>query len=126
MIFDITGGRVEGPRISGNMTGPGGEWLVGGSDGFGRIDVRFQIKTDDGAFVYVQYFGLIQMNDAVQAAMAAGEGTEGTDFGDQYFYISSRFETGDERYGWLTQSVFVGQGRVYPGFGVEYNVHRLV
>jgi hypothetical protein len=54
------------------------------------------------------------------------EGTEGTDFGDQYFYISPRFETGDERYAWLNQSVFVGQGRVYPGFGVEYNVQRLV
>jgi hypothetical protein len=63
------------------------------------------------------------MNDNVQAAMAAGEGT---DFGDQYSYIAPRFETGDERYAWLNQSVFVGQGRVYPGYGVEYNVQRLV
>lgn len=58
MVFDVTGGRVEGPRISGNFTGPAGEWLLMGADGFGRVDVRAQIETDDGAFVYVQYFGL--------------------------------------------------------------------
>lgn len=123
MIFDVTSGRIEGPRISGSFKGAGGEWLLVGPDGYGRIDVRAQIETDDGAFIYLQYFGLIDMNDKVQAALATAEGTE---FGDQYFYISPRFETGDERYAWLNQTAFVGQGRIYPGFGVEYNVSRLI
>jgi hypothetical protein len=48
-----------------------------------------------------------------------------TDFADQYFRTTPRFETGDSRYAWLNQSVFVGEGRLYPGFGVEYRVYRL-
>ncbi len=36
------------------------------------------------------------------------------------------FETGDARYSWLNQSVFVGEGRVLEGFGVEYRVFRVV
>lgn len=126
MVYDVIEGRIEGPRISGNFKGAGADWLLIGPDGYGRLDVRAQIETDDGAFIYVQYFGLIHLNDNVQAAMADGEDTEGTDFGDQYFYISPRFETGDERYAWLNQSVFVGEGRIYPGFGVEYKVQRVV
>jgi hypothetical protein len=62
------------------------------------------------------------MNEKMQAAMAAGQGTE---FGDQYFRTTPRFETGDERYAWLNQAVFVSEGRIYPGLGVEYRVYRV-
>lgn len=79
-------------------------------------------RPDDGAFIYVQYPGVLEMNERVQAAMGAAEATE---FSDQYFRTSPRFETGDERYAWLTQAVFVGEGRVYPGLAVEYRVFRL-
>ena len=54
----------------------------------------------------------------------AGSGQE-TAFGDQYFRTSPRFETGDQRYAWLNQSLFVGEGRVFPGLGVEYRVYRV-
>jgi hypothetical protein len=123
MFFDVTGGRVEGPRIQGEFKGAGGDWLLVGADGFGRLDVRAQIETDDGAFIYLQYHGLLEMNDKIQAAM--GEAGE-TEFSDQYFRTAPRFETGDERYSWLNQSVFLGEGRLYPGFGVEYRVYRVV
>jgi len=53
-----------------------------GPDGFGRIDVRAQIETEDGAIVYLQYQGLLHMNEKVQAAINNGTGTE---FNDQYF-----------------------------------------
>ena len=89
--------------------------------GSGRVDVRGQIATDDGAFIYAQYEGVLEMNEKVLAAMAAAEAT---DFSDQYFRTTPRVETGDERYVWLNQSVFVAEGRLYPGLGVEYRVHR--
>ena len=122
MFFDVIEGRVEGSRFSGSFKGGGGDWLLAGTDGFGRLDVRAQIETDDGAFVYVQYFGLIELNDKIQTAMAAAGATA---FEDQYFRTTPRFETGDARYAWLNQSVFVGEGRFYPGFGVEYRVYRV-
>jgi hypothetical protein len=119
LFFEAIEGTVEGPRIRGALKGGGGDWLLAGSDGFGRLDVRAQIETHDGAFIYLQYLGVLEMNERVQAAMGAAEATE---FSDQYFRTSPRFETGDERYAWLTQAVFVGEGRLYPGFAVEYRV----
>jgi hypothetical protein len=122
MFFEAIEGKIEGPRISGRFVGGGGDWLLVSADGFGRLDVRAQIETDDGAFVYVQYHGILEMNDKMRAAMASAGST---DFADQYFRTTPRFETGDSRYAWLNQSVFVGEGRLYPGFGVEYRVYRL-
>jgi hypothetical protein len=122
LFFDVTGGEVEGPRVRGKFVGGGGDWLLAGADGFGRLDVRAQIETDDGAFLYLQYQGLIEMNDSVQAAMASAQPTA---FEDHYFRTSPRFETGDPRYAWLNQSVFVAEGRVVAGFGVEYRVYRV-
>jgi hypothetical protein len=121
MFFEAIGGEVEGPRIRGRFVGGGGDWLLVGPDGFGRLDVRAQIETDDGASVYLQYQGVVEMNEKVQAALAAAGPT---DFADHYFRTALRFETGDARYAWLTQAVFVAEGRLYPGMGVEYRVYR--
>jgi hypothetical protein len=41
-----------------------------GADGYGRIDVRCQILTDDGAALYVQYYGIIEMNQKAIDAVA--------------------------------------------------------
>jgi hypothetical protein len=122
VFAEVIGGELQGSRIRGRLVGGGGDWILLGSDGFGRIDVRAQIETDDGAFVYVQYHGLLEMNEKIQAALASGGST---DFADQYFRTTPRFETGDPRYAWLNQSVFVGEGRAYPGSGVEYRVYRV-
>ena len=120
MVFDVISGVLEGPRVRGKFVGPGGDWLLVGPDGFGRLDVRGQIETEDGAIVYVQYQGLLHMNEKVQAAINSASGTE---FNDQYFRIAPRFETGDPRYSWLNQSTFVGEGRIILGWAwsIEYS-----
>jgi hypothetical protein len=100
----------------------GADWLLAGPDGWGRLDVRAQIQMDDGAVLYVQYFGLIEMNEAVSSALKNGTSTR---FDQQYFRSNPRFETSDPRYAWLQQAVFVGQGRIIEGPGVEYNVFRI-
>ena len=122
LFVGVIGGRIEGPRIKGKLTGAGGDWLITCEDGYGRLDIRAQIETDDGAFIYLQSLGILESNEKVQKAMAAAQATE---FEDQYFCTTPRFETGDERYAWLNQSIFIGQGRLYPGFGVEYQVSRV-
>lgn len=120
MYYEIDGGEVVGERMNGVIRG-GGEWALIGPDGFLRVDVRAQIETSDGAFVYVQYFGLLEMNAAVMGAIENGTGTE---FTDQYFFTNPRIETGDPRYSWLNTTFFVGEGRVLPGLGIEYRVYR--
>lgn len=120
MYYDVTGGEIVGDRLRGTVLG-GGEWALIGPDGFLRVDVRLQAETHDGAHLYIQYVGLLGLNEAVQGALASGGGT---DFSEQYFYTNPRVETGDERYGWLNTTFFVGEGRILPDLGVEYRVWR--
>jgi hypothetical protein len=122
MFVEATHGDIEGGRIKGKLVSGGGDWITLGSDGFGRLDVRTQIVTDDGASIYAQYQGILELNGATMNAL----GTAGpTEFEDHYFRTTPRFETGDERYLWLTNSVFVGTGHLLPGLVVEYDLYRV-
>jgi hypothetical protein len=118
--FEVAGGEISGDRLNGRILG-GGEWALMGTDGFIRADVRLQVETTDGAFLYFQYVGLLEVNEAVQSALANGTGTG---IEDQYFYTNPRIETGDERYAWVNRTFFIGEGRIAPGLGVEYRVWR--
>lgn len=122
MVFEVVGGNVQGNRLEGTVLGGGADWMLMGPDGFSRLDVRAQFKTKDDAVIYMSYFGLVEMNQVVQQAIAAGKETQ---FTDQYFRTAPRLETGDARYAWVNQSMFVGEGRFMPGPGVEYRVHRV-
>ena len=82
-VLAVTGGKVTGNRFSGTAAPGGGDWLLAGDDGYGRLDVRAQFYTDDGAVIYMSYQGLVEVNEA--AAGALGGGDSGTDFGDHYF-----------------------------------------
>jgi hypothetical protein len=122
MILEVTEGVVEGERLNGIIRSGGGEWFLAGADGFGRIDVRFQITTDDGANIYVQYSGVLELNEATMGAIGAGAAT---DFEDHYFRTNPRLETGDSRYAWVNQTLFVGKGHALPGLLIEYDVYRV-
>ena len=91
------------------------------AEGVGRLDVRGTLETDDGAKIYVQYPGVLVMNEKVQAALAGGGETA---FGDTYFMTQPRFETGDPNYAWLNSVVAVAEGRALPG-AVEYRVYQV-
>ena len=120
MYYDVASGEVVGDRLRGSLLG-GGEWALIGPDGFLRIDVRLQVKTHDSAYIYIQYVGLLELNETVQGAFARNVGT---DYGDQYFFTNPRLETGDERYAWVNTTFFIGQGHILPNLGVEYRVSR--
>jgi Protein of unknown function (DUF3237) len=121
-IVSVAGGWVKGERISGTLVGAAGDWVLIGPDGYGRLDVRAQIQTDDDAVLYLSYPGVLEMNEKVGTALAGGG--EGTDFGDHYFRTTPRLETGDPRYAWVNQTIFVGRGRLGPGT-VLYEVYRV-
>jgi uncharacterized protein DUF3237 len=121
VFYEVVGGEVNGPQIRGRVLAGGGDWALIGDDGRARLDVRGQFETDDGAFVYMAYEGIIELNEAMQRATASGGETG---FDDRYFRTAPGFETGDDRYRWLTHSLFVARGRAYPG-GVAYQVFRV-
>ncbi|MGH7821175.1 MAG: DUF3237 domain-containing protein [Candidatus Binatia bacterium] len=122
LVVEVTGGHFEGKRMRGRILTGGADWLLVGPDGYGRLDVRVQLVTDDGASLYLSYLGVLEMTDKVQAALQTASGTE---YGDHYFRTAPRFETGDPRYAWLNRTLFVGEGHILPGRTVEYRVYRV-
>ena len=124
LIVEVDGGAFEGPKLKGEFLKPSAaDWLNLSDDGYGHPDVRITAKTHDGALIYIEYFGKLELNDHVQKALA-GEGN-GTNYGDQYFFTSPRMQTGDPRYQWVNNIVCVAQGRLLPG-RVEYQVFQVV
>lgn len=117
-IHHVVGGSFEGERLRGKVLPGGGDWIVRTADGVNRLDVRAGLETDDGAVIYVQYTGVMQINDTATAKLRSGEDT---DFGDCDFMTMPRFETGDANYAWLNNVVAVAEGRLVSD-GVEYNV----
>ena len=116
-----TGGSFEGPRLTGKIWKGGGDWLLQGPDGATRLDVRVTFETDDGALIYVQYYGVNRSDEGRSVAQPRRQ----SEYGDAYFMTAPRFETGDERYAWLNGLVCVGEGK-RTETGVAYRVYAVV
>ena len=109
VTFPITGGSFEGDRLRGKVLSAGSDWTVKRPDGVVELDLRATLETEDWALIYLTFGGL--RDDGAK--------------GGPYFRTTPRFETGDDRYAWLTRTVFVGEGRLLPHTGVEYRVSRV-
>lgn len=123
---EIARGVFEGPRLKGKLLGSGSDWMLVGADGFLRMDVRIQIETDNGAILCAHYFGPAEANQKLAQAFAASTPTE---FSDQLIRSHWLLETGDPRYAWVNQAVFVAEGRLRPTgpgvVGFEHRVYRV-
>lgn len=123
-VFSASGGTFEGDRFKGTIAPGTVDWLLLGPDNIARLDVRATFHTHDGAAVYLSYYGLFNVTPAIMEIL--GGGGQSTEFEDQYFRTNPRFETGDERYAWLNQTMFIGEGRILTNpMGVEYRVYRV-
>jgi hypothetical protein len=104
---NVPGGSFEGPRLTGRVIGPGGDWVTNRANGTFRLDVRLLLVTDDGASILMTYHGVGRRGD-----------------GENILRTAPTFETGDERYTWLNDVQAVGIGRSVPG-EVVYEVYAL-
>ena len=108
LIFELEDGWIEGDRLNAKMKGQSSaDWLTLSPEGIGTLDVRALVETDDGALVFIQYHGRIDMNSA-----------------DAPIYSTPRFDTADERYRWLNAVQAVGKGR-FDGERLEYELYEL-
>jgi hypothetical protein len=100
----------------------GVDWMAMSPDGYWRPDVRAQFVTYDGAFVFMQYTGLVEQTPDFKAAATANEETA---FEEHYMRLAIKFDTGDRRYAWLNQHLFVSQGRLLGTDHIEYEVYPI-
>ena len=68
----LSGGWVKGPSISGKFVPPGGDWLRIMPSGAWRLDVRALILTDDNAYIYLSYNGILQHSAESAERLAKG------------------------------------------------------
>ena len=52
-IATVTGGKIEGPKIKGEVLPFGADWMVIRSDGAAELDIRVTIRTDDDELIYL-------------------------------------------------------------------------
>ena len=82
LIVEVDGGEFEGPKLKGRIrNAAAADWLTL-SETHGHLDVRATFETHDGAFIYVEYTGKLEMTDAVVKAIAvmAAQTTETSTF----------------------------------------------
>ena len=109
VIVEVESGVMEGDRLRGAIKGNStADWLTIGPESTGTLDVRSLIETDDGALVFVQYYGRSDMSSNPTAPM----------------YVAPRFETGDDRYRWLNPMLAIGKG-VLDGMTLTYEFHEI-
>ncbi len=110
-VVPILEGTFEGPGLQGTVMSGGGDWQVVREDGATELDARYRLRTNDGAVIVVENRGLRCGPAEVLARLAAGETVDPSSY---YFRTAAFFRTSSEAYGWLTESVFVGEGERYP------------
>jgi hypothetical protein len=122
MTFIAKGGVIEGPELQGEVLPGGGDWLLLGNDGVGRVDVRATLRTHDGALIHYEARGIIKIPSDGLARLAAGEVLP---FADTYVRTTPKFETADERYAWLSEIVVVGYNMLSPD-RVHYRLYHVL
>jgi len=121
MVFITTGGTIDGPELTGEILPGGGDWLLLGADGIGRVDVRAMVQTHDGALIHYEARGVIKIPARGLERLTAGEVLP---FAETYIRTTPNFETSDERYAWLNETVTVGYNILSPNH-IDYRIYRV-
>jgi hypothetical protein len=119
-IVALTGGRAEGPGFHAELLPTAGaDWQILRPSGSSVADIRYTLKTDRGALLYVQSHGVRHGEPDVLARLAAGENVDPSEY---TFRTAVTIETSDPELAWVNDGVFIAVGARLPG-GVSYDVY---
>jgi hypothetical protein len=119
----LGGGTFEGPRLRGViLADSSADWQLLRSDGVLEMDLRFTLRTDDGALISMSAFALRHGPPEVIAAIGRGETVDPSTY---YFRTLPRFETSHPAYSFLNRLIAVGSGDRRPE-GPIYTIHEVL
>jgi hypothetical protein len=119
-IIPLTRGRATGPYFDAELLPAGGaDWQIVRASGSSVADIRYTLKTDGGALLYVQSQGVRHGDPNVLARLAAGEDVDPSDY---TFRTAMTIETADPELAWVNDGVFIAVGGRRPT-GVSYDVY---
>ena len=114
---------LEDPTLRGViLPDASADWQLLRSDGVLEMDLRFTLRTDDGALVMMRSFGLRHGPPEVIAAIGRGETVDPSTY---YFRTMPRFETAHPAYAFLNRLVAVATGDRRPD-GPVYTIHEVL
>jgi hypothetical protein len=123
LCWQVPSATITGPRIGLTLAMPGADWIRLGPDGVRRPDQRLVFIAGNGAIVLLRYdVAVIRESRTFLAALQSGAETS---FEDQYIRMSPQFETGAPELGWLTDTLWIGEGRLAGQRQIEYRIHRV-
>jgi uncharacterized protein DUF3237 len=106
-VINITGGRVDGPRLAGRILPGGADWQIVRPDGVADLRARYTIETDQGARILVASDGLRHGPPVIIDRLARGEEVDPALY---YFRTAMRFETSDPSVAWLNRIIALARG----------------
>ena len=111
-IVEVTDARFEGERLNARLKGSAAaDWSYVSPDGtIVTLDVRVTLETDDGALIFTEYSGRLDVSRG---------------FGTAPVYAAPRYETGDDRYRWLNLVQGVAKGEMRPDLTeIRYDIYE--
>ena len=109
LVVDVPEVKLETAQVNATLaTNDAADWLTMSEEGnLGSLAVRFTLRTDDGAIIYVEYGRRVDMATGLIAS-------------------APTFQTGDGRYKWLDRVQAIGAGQVNLETGVlVYNLYEV-
>lgn len=95
VVIDVLSVKLTGDKINAELAAnDGADWLTVSDNGtLGALDVRLTLKTNDGALIYVEYCGRMDIASGVIA-------------------VAPTFQTGAPQYSWINRIQAVAAGAV--------------
>jgi hypothetical protein len=106
-FIGITGGTVDGPKLTGKVISGGGDWQKIGANGLTEILARYFIQTKDGTVIAITNPGVRTATPEVIDKLAKGDDVDPSLY---YFRTTPTFDVRSGPHDWLRRKVFVARG----------------
>lgn len=121
-IVPIIGGEVKGRDVNGKVLTFGADFQIVRASGLIELEAKYAIETHDGAVIYVDNRGIRFGPADLLQRLNRGEAVDPALI---YFRTVPKFETGHEKYRWLTENLFVASAARHAA-RVVIDVHQLL
>ncbi len=119
-IVPLTGGTFAGPELNGELlSGVSADWQIVLADGTTLAELRYTLRTEAGALIYIQSRGVRHGPAEVLSRLGRGEEVDPAEY---VFRTATRIETAASELAWLNRGVFISVGGRWPG-GVSYETY---
>jgi Protein of unknown function (DUF3237) len=106
-FIGITGGSVDGPKLSGKVLSGGGDWQKIGANGLTEVYARYFLRAKDGTVIGVTNSGVRVASPEIIDRIAKGEDVDPSLY---YFRTTPTFEVSGGAHEWLRRKTFVARG----------------